>query len=239
MTFAQVLEHIERLVESGRPHYVITANTHYAMLSEQDPSLAAVNAGAALIVADGMPLVWASRLRRRRLPERVAGADLFPALCRRAAARGYRIFVVGGAPGVGEAAVVRLRAGCAGLRVVGIESPPFRPLTADEHAGLTSRIRAARPDLLFVSFSQPRGERWLAENITTLGVPVGINVGAALDFMAGRVPRAPRLIQRLGLEWAYRLYAEPGRLVRRYRANGLFGLRMLVRDLTGPRREGG
>jgi N-acetylglucosaminyldiphosphoundecaprenol N-acetyl-beta-D-mannosaminyltransferase len=230
-TFDQALEHIDRLIESGRPHYLITANTHYAMLSKRDAGLAAVNARATFIVADGMPLVWASRWKGRPLPERVTGADLFPALCARAAARGYRVFLLGGAPGVGGAAASRLRTTYPGLQVVGVESPPFRALSPEEQAELADRIRSARPDLLFVAFTQPRGEQWLAENVAALDVPVCLNVGAALDFVAGRVPRAPRIIQRLGLEWAYRLYREPSRLLFRYTANGLFVLRMLGWDL--------
>src|SRR5687768_7092642 len=95
LTFAQILDHVERLVQSGKPHYFITANVHYAMLTERDSSLAAVNRGAAFILADGMPLVWASRWKGFPLPERVAGADLFPALCARAAAKGYRVFLMG------------------------------------------------------------------------------------------------------------------------------------------------
>jgi N-acetylglucosaminyldiphosphoundecaprenol N-acetyl-beta-D-mannosaminyltransferase len=230
-TFAQTVEQIDRLIQSGQPHYVITANIHYAMLAGRDPGLAAVNAGAAFLVADGMPLVWASCLRRRRLPERVTGADLFPALCALAAERGYRVFLVGGAPGVGEEAARRLQLRYQGLQVAGIESPPFRPLTSEEHAGLIGRIRSARPDLLFLALSQPLGERWLAENVEDMGVPVCLQIGAALDFAAGRVPRAPRLIQRIGMEWAYRLYREPGRLLFRYLDNTRFLLRMLLRDL--------
>ena len=229
-TFAQTLDHIDQLIQSGKPHYFITANIHYAMLAEKDPDLAAVNAKAAFIVADGMPLVWASVLKRRPLPERVTGADLFPALCARAEARGYRVFLLGAAPGVAAEAATRLLACHKGLQVVGVESPPFRELKPDEHADLAGRIRA-RPDLLFVAFGQPKGERWLAEHMAELGVPVSVQVGAALDFMAGRVRRAPRLIQKLGLEWAYRLYCEPRRLFLRYITNGLFVLRMLARDL--------
>jgi N-acetylglucosaminyldiphosphoundecaprenol N-acetyl-beta-D-mannosaminyltransferase len=208
------------------------------MLTDQDPSLAAVNERAAFIVADGMPLVWASRRNGCRLPKRVTGSDLFPALCARAAAQGYRVFLLGGAPGVGEEAARRLKVRFEGLRIVGIEAPPFRPPTPEEHAALVERIQSARPDMLFLCFSMPNGERWLAEHTPSLGVPVCVNIGASLDFMAGRIPRAPRWIQRCGMEWAYRLYREPGRLLTRYGSNGLFALRMEVKDvLTSIRGE--
>jgi N-acetylglucosaminyldiphosphoundecaprenol N-acetyl-beta-D-mannosaminyltransferase len=230
LTLAQTVGEVERLIHSRQPRYFITANIHYAMLSERDAGLRAVNEGAAFIVADGMPLVWASRWKGSPLPERVTGADLIPALCERAAAKGYRVLLLGGVPGVGEEAARRLCARYAGLQMVGVESPPFRPLTPDEQVELTGRIRAARPDLLFVAFGQPKGEMWIAEHLEQLGVPVCVQIGASLDFMAGRVPRAPRWVQRLGLEWVYRLYQEPARLLRRYVVNGLFVLRMLAWD---------
>ncbi len=229
-TFAQALDQFDRLIQSGQPHYVITANVHYAMLTEKH-NLEALNQGAAFILADGMPLVWASRWRQRRLPERVAGSDLIWALCTRAAERGYRVFLLGGAPGVGEEAAKRLRDRFPSLQVVGIECPPFRPLTPEEQAEMIGRIRQARPDLLFVAFGQPKGEQWIAEHLAELSVPVCMQVGASLDFVAGRVPRAPRLIQRIGLEWAYRLYREPRRLLLRYVANAWFVFRRVVRDV--------
>jgi N-acetylglucosaminyldiphosphoundecaprenol N-acetyl-beta-D-mannosaminyltransferase len=231
LTFEQTLDRVEELIRAGTPSYFITANLHYAMLTDEDPRLEAVNRGAALVLADGMPLVWASRWRAARLPERVAGSDLVPALCARAAQRGYRVFLLGGAPEVGAEAARNLGARFPGLQIVGVESPPFRPLSPQEQTQLVARIRAARPDLLFVAFGQPRGELWLAEHCQALGVPVSVQIGATLDFLAGRVPRAPRWLQRLGLEWAYRLYQEPARLARRYGSNLLFALKSVTRDV--------
>ncbi len=231
LTFQQTLDRIEAMIRSGRPGYFITANLHYAMLTDADPRLDAVNREAALVLADGMPLVWASRWRPTRLPERVAGSDLVPALCERAARHGYRVYLLGGAPEVGVEAARRLRERFPGLQIVGVESPPYRELTAEEQAQLVSRIRAARPDLLFVAFGQPKGEFWLAQHREALGVPACAQIGATLDFLAGRVRRSPRWLQRVGLEWAYRLYQEPARLARRYGGNFLFALKMLVRDL--------
>ena len=218
------------LVDSGGPAYFITANAHYAMLSHHREGLRALNARAAFVLADGAPLVWASRYLGTPLPERVAGSDLIFDLCERAAGRGLGVFLLGGAPGVAEEAGRRLALRYPGLRVVGAEAPPFRDLTAAEHEELLGRIREARPDLLFVAFGQPKGEFWLAENLDALGVPVGVQVGASLDFVAGRVPRAPRWLQRMGLEWAYRAWQEPARLGPRYARNGTFILKMILRD---------
>src|SRR5262249_36020167 len=201
-----------RLVCAGRPAFVVTANLHYTMLTARHPELRAVNRRAAFVVADGMPLVWASRWHGTPLPERVAGSDLFPALCALAAERGWGVFLLGGAPAVARAAADRLCERHPGLRIAGVASPPFRPMTEREHAALVAQVRTAKPELLFPAFSQPHGEQWLAAHHEELGVPACLQVGAAIDFLAGRVPRAPRLLQKLGLEWAYRLWREPRRL---------------------------
>jgi N-acetylglucosaminyldiphosphoundecaprenol N-acetyl-beta-D-mannosaminyltransferase len=231
LTQAQAVETVVRLIEARQPSYFITANTHYAMLTNADPRLQAINEQAAFILADGAPLVWGSRWRRSPLPERVAGSDLIFDLCRQAACNGYRIFLLGGAAGVAERAAEVLSDRYAGLSIVGTESPPFRALSAEEHAALLDRIRAARPDLLLVAFGQPRGECWIAAHLETLGVPVCVQVGASLDFAAGRVRRAPRRLQKLGLEWAYRMWLEPSRLAPRYARNARFLLGMVARDI--------
>lgn len=236
-TLARTVDEVERLIEAGRPRYFMTVNLHTAMLVSEDPALRAAVAGAAFALADGMPLVWASRLRATRLPERVTGADLFPALCERAARKGYRVFFLGGPPGVGEAAAANLSARFPGLQVVGVESPPYRAPTAQEEAELLDRIRAARPHLLFVAFGQPKGEVWVHKNSPVLAGTVCVQVGAALDFAAGRINRAPRWMQRFGLEWAYRLRQEPRRLFARYLRNAAFVARMLFADFQDRNRR--
>jgi N-acetylglucosaminyldiphosphoundecaprenol N-acetyl-beta-D-mannosaminyltransferase len=242
LTSADVVDRVDELIRAGVPSYFITANVHYAMLTARAARLADVNRKAAFVVADGMPLVWASRWLRTPLPERVTGVDLLPALCERAALRGHRVFFLGGAPGVAEAAAERLCERFPALQIVGVESPPYRQLSPEERQQQHDRIRAARPDLLFVAFGQPKGEYWIDENCEALGVPVSVQVGASLDFVAGRVLRAPRWVQRVGLEWAYRLWREPSRLAVRYLHNGLFALAMCARTLIGlgrgPRARG-
>ncbi len=231
LTFEQAIERVEQLIAGRTPRFFITANLHYCMLTDRDPGLRPLNDAADFIVADGMPIVWASRWRTRRLPVRVTGSDLIPALCTRAAERGYRVFFLGGAPEVAREAERRLREQLPTLQIVGVESPPFRALTPEEHAALVGKIRAANPDLLFVSFGQPKGELWIYQHAQELGVPVSVQVGATIDFLAGKVPRAPRLLQRTGLEWVYRLYREPKRLLSRYTSNAWFAIKMLCKDL--------
>lgn len=222
MSFAETVDRVEWLIRRGRPSFFITANLHYAMLCERDGRLRQVNQKAAFLTADGMPLVWLSRLLGRPLPERVTGADLVWALCQRAAERGWRMFLLGGLPGVAEQAARVLQARYPGLRIVGMESPMLEELSSEEHAELLERIRQARPELLFAALGQPKGELWLAEHIEKLGVPAAVQIGAALDFVAGRQPRAPGWMRRSGLEWFWRFWCEPGRLGRRYAADVVF-----------------
>jgi N-acetylglucosaminyldiphosphoundecaprenol N-acetyl-beta-D-mannosaminyltransferase len=206
ITLAQAVAAVSALIRAGRPSFFITAPTHYAMLTESMPDLRAINERAAFIVADGAPLVWASRRLETPLPERVAGSDMIFHLCEEAAREGFRIFLLGGDEGVAE-------------------TP-----TPEEEDALIERIRRARPDLLFVAFGQPKGERWIIRHIDRLGVPVSVQVGASLDFAAGKVRRAPRWMQKTGLEWAFRLSLEPRRLFGRYASNAWFIARMLVRS---------
>jgi N-acetylglucosaminyldiphosphoundecaprenol N-acetyl-beta-D-mannosaminyltransferase len=195
------------------------------MLTDADDRLKCLNDRAAFVLADGMPLVWWSRLGPRPLPERVAGSDLLYGMCERAAQKGYRVYLLGAGPGVAADAAANLVARYPGLIVAGVDCPPFRGLTAAEERDQFERIRAARPDILFVAFGQPKGEFWIADNLDRLNVPVSVQVGASLDFVAGRMKRSPKWMQKTGLEWVYRMAQEPRRLAGRYLAN----LRFLVR----------
>jgi N-acetylglucosaminyldiphosphoundecaprenol N-acetyl-beta-D-mannosaminyltransferase len=228
---AGTLDQVDRLIQRGRPAFFITANLHYAMLTDRNPRLAEVNRRAAFLVADGMSLVWWSRLGSRPLAERVAGSDLIFWLCRRAAERGYRVFFLGGKPGVAEEAARRLAARYPGLEVAGIEAPELDRLSARQHDALVARIRRAAPDLLFAALGQPKGELWLAENYRRLGVPACVQVGASFDFVAGRVPRAPRWLRRIGLEWVYRVWREPCRLAPRYLRDAAFLVKAMWRGV--------
>ena len=236
MRRAEVVEAVAALVRAGRPSYFITAGTHYAMLSAREPRLRAINERAALIVADGAPLVWASRLAGTPLPERVAGSDLIFDICELSAREGFRVFLLGAPPGVAERAAEHLTQRYPGLVIAGTECPPFRALTREEHDAMIARVRSVRPDFLFVAFGQPKGELWVSENFEALGVPVCVQIGASLDFASGRMRRAPVGLQRLGLEWFFRMCQEPRRLVPRYAGNAGFIASRVARDLVRRRR---
>jgi N-acetylglucosaminyldiphosphoundecaprenol N-acetyl-beta-D-mannosaminyltransferase len=234
MTTRQVIQAVDGLIQARVPSYFITANLNYAMLTHRHQDLREINRQASFIVADGMPLVWTAWWRGTPLPERVAGSDLIFELCRLAAGRKYRVYLLGGQPSVAQEAANNLVARYPGLEIVGMASPQVSELTQAENARLVEQVRAARPDLLFAALGQPKGERWIYTYHRDLGVPVSLQVGASLDFAAGRIRRAPTWLRRIGLEWAFRLALEPRRLARRYLENGLF----LLRHLFAPAEYG-
>jgi N-acetylglucosaminyldiphosphoundecaprenol N-acetyl-beta-D-mannosaminyltransferase len=219
LTMNGALERIERMIVGRQPHYVVTANADFLVQARRDVELRRILREAHLVLCDGTPLLWASRLLGNPLPERVAGSDLAPLLIERAAQKGYRLFLLGASPEANAQAVERLKKRHPTLNIVGNHSPAFQPLLQMDHAEIKRRISAARPDLLFVSLGCPKQEKWIAMHYHALGVPVTIGVGATIDFLAGRVKRAPRWMQRAGLEWAFRLLQEPRRLFKRYLAD--------------------
>ena len=187
---------------------------------------------ADLVTADGMPIVLLSKLMRNPLPERVTGADMVPAICHRCAEEGLSVYVLGGDKDIVEAAFEKLREiNGREVRIAGID-PAFIKLDQDQPE-IVDRINAAKPDVLFVALGNPKQELWMGRNRAKLDVGVMIGVGGTFNFIAGKVKRAPKWMQRCGLEWIYRILQEPGRLWRRY-AYGLFKFSWLsFRTLLG------
>ncbi len=217
LTMSSAIARVEDLVARGIPSYVVTPNVDHLVKLQRDPEFQRAYAEADLVLADGMPLVWASRLLRTPLLAKVSGSDLFEVFAEVAARRGYRLYFLGGRPGAAERAASVLGERHPGLLVCGVEAPPrgFEQDPAQNDA-VIARVRAARPDVLFVGLGAPKQELWLHAHRDALEVPVSIGVGASFDFVAGMVQRAPRWAQRSGLEWAWRLSMEPRRLWRRY-----------------------
>lgn len=222
LTFAETVAIVEQLIDLGRPSYFITANLHYARLCRRNWELADVNRRAAFLVADGMPLVWWSRWRGTPLPERVTGADLVWALSDLAARRRYRLFLLGGRPGVADRAAEVLCGRFPGLSICGTAAPQLDHLSHDEEQRLLETIAQSGAQLIFAALGQPKGELWLARHHGRWGNAVAVQIGASLDFIAGTLRRAPPVWQKLGLEWAYRLITEPRRLLPRYAADAGF-----------------
>ena len=217
-------------------------NTYYALKSRPvDPVLAAVLRRAELVVADGMPLVWLSRLLGTPLPERVAGSDLVPMIAERAAKEGVKLYFLGGRAEYTESAANLLRARCPGLEVV--VDAPFVDLNAPDAAErdreICGRINDSGASILLVGFGNPKQELWLERNRRNLNCGIAIGVGGTFNFIAGAVKRAPEWMRRSGTEWIYRIIQEPGRLWKRYGVGLVqFNIMTLGALLTRPRKRG-
>ena len=239
VTMSQAVDHIEALIDRGEPSFVITANLNYVMLNEQNNDVPRITHDADLILADGQPIVLRSRIGGRPLPERVAGSEMIYDIAKRGSQKRWSIYFLGGEPGVAEKCAKTLVRQYPGLRIAGIESPPFRALTDSEQKDQAERIRSSGADILLVAFGQPKGERWIHENHKRLGIPVSIQLGASFDFIAGTAKRAPEVWQKIGMEWFYRMMSDPKRLVPRYSKNAWFLVRSLVKDWTDQVRRWG
>jgi len=208
VTFEEALSVIEGFIREGTPHQVVTVNPEFVMAARRDEEFRRILNAAHLALPDGIGLIWASRLLGRPLRERVAGSDLVPMIAALAAKRGYRLFLLGAAPGVAEEAARRLRQENPGLTIAGTHagSP-----AVEEEEEIVALVQAARPHVLLVAYGAPAQDKWIARNLERLRVPVCMGVGGALDFIAGVAKRAPRWVQRLGLEWLHRLIHQPWR----------------------------
>lgn len=215
-----------------RKGYICVTGVHGVMEAQGDAGFKAILNRAFLCTPDGMPMVWAGKLNRYREMNRVYGPDLMLDVCSWSESSGARHFFYGGADGVADLLVQKLRARFPKLQVAGTYTPPFRPLTADEDHQLQDLIRTSKPDILWVGLSTPKQERFMAEYLAKLDVTLMVGVGAAFDFHSGRVKQAPYWMQRSGLEWFYRLCSEPRRLAKRYlRNNPLFVLKFTAQRL--------
>jgi N-acetylglucosaminyldiphosphoundecaprenol N-acetyl-beta-D-mannosaminyltransferase len=209
---------VKSLIQSGRSHgnYLCVANVHSIMSSRRSDGLRAALNSSFLTVPDGMPLVWAGRFLGHPMRERVAGPDLMLDLIRISEHEGFTHFFYGSSKEVLTVLEKKLRERFPGIKIVGSLAPPFRSLTLKEDQEMVEAINAAAPNILWVGLGAPKQELWMAEHHGRLNVPVMIGVGAAFDFHAGSKRRAPLWMQKSGLEWAWRLSQEPGRLWRRY-----------------------
>ena len=222
---------IERLAESPGEHMVATVNPEFVMRARADAEFASVLESADLCLPDGVGVVWAARRQGARV-ERVAGADLVPEVARLCARRGWPLFLLGAGPGVAEQAACRLVDANPGLEIAGTEAGSRDPEHDDAAVQL---IRSTAPKVLLVAYGAPFQELWIRRNRARLGVPVSIGVGGALDFVSGRVPRAPAWMRRTGLEWLFRLARQPWR-IRRMAVLPFFAAAVLRAGSPAPER---
>ncbi len=208
LTYADLLARIAAFIAEGTPHQIATVNPEFVMEARRNPAFAAALERADLCLADGVGLLWAARRLGRTLPERVTGSDGVPLIAQRAAEQGWRLYLLGAGPGVAQRTASILQARYPGLDVAGAYAGS--PTDADA-AEIVTRIREARPDILFVAYGAPKQDLWIAKHREALGVPVMMGVGGSFDFISGVQKRAPRWVQRVNLEWLFRLLAQPWR----------------------------
>jgi N-acetylglucosaminyldiphosphoundecaprenol N-acetyl-beta-D-mannosaminyltransferase len=224
-----------RWIDRGGSGYACMTGVHGVMEAQRDEPLRGILNGAVLNAPDGTPLTWVGRLQGFREMNYVTGPQFMERMCEIAAERGYRIFLYGGNPGVAELLSDRLQARFPGLRVAGTWTPPFRPLNAKEEEEMLTAVRRARPHLMWVGLSTPRQERFMAQYVERLEVPLLVGVGAAFDYHTGRLRDCPRWVKRAGLQWLHRLVQEPRRLAPRYLRNNPAFLWRVLLQLAGMR----
>jgi N-acetylglucosaminyldiphosphoundecaprenol N-acetyl-beta-D-mannosaminyltransferase len=206
-----------------RKGLVVTPNVDHVVMLNEDKEMRRIYEDAILLYADGMPLVWLSKiLPVDPLPERVTGADLLPLVCARSAGQRLRIYLLGGNPGVADRAAVEMTRQYPGLIVAGTYCPPFGfEHDPEETSKIVADINSRRVDILFIGVGAPKQEKWAAANLEELSVGPILCVGASFDFAAGVIKRAPAILQNAGLEWLWRLAMEPRRLWKRYLLRGI------------------
>lgn len=234
LTTPQARNEVVRLYEGDRPALVAYANAHTLNLASSDSGYREVLRSADIVLNDGAGLTIAGRLYGRPFPDNLNGSDFNPVILEEAAARGWPVFILGARPGVAEEAVRRLGDRIPGLEMAGMRDGYFAPESSEEVA---QEIAAAGTGLLMVAMGNPLQETWLNRHLEATGARLGVGVGAFVDFSAGIVPRAPAWMNRVGIEWIYRLLQEPRRMWRRYvLGNPVFLARVLRERFAGRRR---
>ena len=231
VSFQCVLDKIDIFIKEHKNVYIVTPNVDHIIKLQKDEEFQQVYRDASLVLADGMPLLWAAKFLGTPLKEKISGSDLFPKLCAVAAERGYKVFFLGGREQAAEKAAEALKIRHSGLKVAGYFFPPFEfEHNEAENELIVRMIKQARPDILFVGLGAPKQEKWIYQFKNQYQVPVSIGVGVSFEFVSGIVKRAPLWIQRLGFEWFWRLAMEPKRLWKRYLTEDMFFFWLILKQ---------
>jgi N-acetylglucosaminyldiphosphoundecaprenol N-acetyl-beta-D-mannosaminyltransferase len=229
LSMEETLQKIEGFVRSGRPHQQVSVNVDKLHKASQDPQLRRIINQCALINADGMPVVWASRLLGKPLKERVSGIDLFDCLVQRAAEKGWRVFFLGAREEIVQALKRLYEQKYPELQIAGCRNGYWR---AEEEAEVVKLIAESRPDLLFVAMSSPQKELFLGRYQGEMKVPFAMGVGGSFDIAVGKVKRAPSWMRNCGLEWFFRFLQEPRRMFKRYFVDDASFFWLLLREFN-------
>ena len=235
LTMEETLGRIAGFIGSGRPHQHVVVNVDKLVKASRDEELRRIINACALVNVDGMPVVWAARLLGKPLKERVAGVDLFEALMRRAGERGWRVFLLGARAEVVAAVADTYRRRYPALVIAGWRDGYWQGEA--EEALVAEQVRASGADLLFVAFGSPRKEQFLGRWQASMRIPFAMGVGGSFDVAVGRVKRAPRWMQRAGLEWFYRFLQEPRRMFHRYFIEDMAFVWLLIKEAVQMRKQ--
>ncbi|MFI5304746.1 MAG: WecB/TagA/CpsF family glycosyltransferase [Nitrospiria bacterium] len=225
----EALNRVEEMISGNRPETVIAVNPEKVIKGQKDPQLLDQLKRAGLLIPDGIGVVFAARILKLGKMERVPGSELMPALCERAAKKGYRVFLFGGNPDVNQRTVKTLKERFPGIQIVGSQ---HGYLADEEIPALIERINESSAQILFIALGSPKQELWMDQNLSKLNIKVCQGVGGTFDVIAGQVKRAPNLMRRIHLEWFYRLSSNPKRFLRQT-ACFLFAYRVFRKRLLG------
>jgi N-acetylglucosaminyldiphosphoundecaprenol N-acetyl-beta-D-mannosaminyltransferase len=234
-TRAEMLDDVlDHALHGTRTRQIVTANAQFYVLAEKDTRFRGCLERAEYSCADGMPVVWAcNRFAGVQVP-RIAGVDFIEDVCRKGAAEGLRLFLLGGIPGAAKAAAAILSARCPGVEIAGVSCPPFHfEEQAETLQPVLDAIAAAKPHILLVALGAPKQEFFIDQHVRPLGVPIAVGIGGSFEIISGALTRAPQWMQKAGLEWLFRLHQEPRRLWKRYLVGNVeFVLRLARWRLT-------
>ncbi len=217
LSMSEVLSAIEDMVSNREKAFIVAVNVDVVMKAERDLYLKKIIRQASMVLVDGKPLVWISKLYGRAIKEKVSGSDLIPLLCRDAAKKGWTVYILGGGPGIADRAAENLRQKFPTIRIVGSYAPRLGfELDPEELTNINRKVSEAHPDILIACFGCPKQEKFIYENYLKYDAIVSICGGATVDFLAGSVRRAPKWMSNHGLEWFFRFIQEPTRLFKRY-----------------------
>lgn len=235
-TKKEAIKYIEKCIQERKIGHVITPNVDQIVRMERDGYFKRICESAELLLADGTPLLWIAKWYGTPIKEKICGSDLVPELCGIAAQKGYRVFLLGAAEGVAAKAATNLQKKYPGLNVAGTYSPPFGfEKSQDELNHINNMLIDSKADMLFVGMGVPKQDVFIYENMNKYRIPMSFSIGATIDFEAGVQQRAPRWINKIGMEWLYRLVSNPKRMFRRYLIDDLriFKLAWKYRKVEG------
>lgn len=217
VSMQETTDAIEAMIHADKKSYVVAVNVDVIMKIEQDTLLKELTDKADMVLVDGKPLIWISKIHKKPIKAKISGSDLVPRLCEISAKKGYTMFILGGMDGIAEKAKKRLEKKLPGIKIVGTYAPPFGfEKDEQELAKINNMISEAHPELLITCFGCPKQEKFIYNNIDKYDAKVSVCAGATVDFLAGNVKRAPKWMSEHGLEWFYRFLQEPKRMFKRY-----------------------